>query len=222
MIKKINIYKPIYKKFLYLKKNVQNKTIKKFIKLKKKKTKFNFYKLYDIQKYSLRYKSGNKRKRSFKFFLQNKQIFKLYYGAFSKNFTKKVFTKFKNSLKNYFTFFDFIELRLDIILYRSKFASSIRNARQLINHKHLTINKNIMTKYSYILKKGDIVKINKKSQHLVIDNLIKVILKPVPLYYLLINYRTLEICLNNVASLFNIFIYIPFWLNFKMLINNYK
>lgn len=256
MIKKINTYKPIYKKFLRLRKNVQsktikkflkfrkkkwqtfikillkfnykknlkrrNKTIKKFIKFRKKKSKLNFYKVYDIQKYSVRYKSGNKKKRSFKFFLQNKQIFKLYYGTFSKNFLKKVFIKFKSSLKNHLKFFDFIELRLDVVLYRSKFALNIRNARQLIYHKHLTVNDNIITKYSYILKKGDVVKVNKKSQNLIIDNLIKVNLKPVPLHYLVINYRTLEICLSNIASLFNIFLYFPFWLNFKILINNYK
>lgn len=254
MLKNTNIYKPIYKKFLLLKKNVQNKNIKKFLKFRKKKwqnfiknlLKFSSknslqnkrkkfikfrkkksnlissYKIYDIQKHSLRYKSGNRKKKTFKFFLQNKQIFKLYYGNFSKNFIKKTFIKFNSSLNNYFKFFDLVELRLDVILYRTKFALNIRNARQLILHKHLTVNGNVITRYSFILKKGDIIKINKKSQHLIISNLINVNLKPVPLYYLTINYRTLEICLNNIASLFNMFLYFPFWLNFKMLINSYK
>ena len=52
-----------------------------------------------------------------------------------------------------------LESRLDNVVYRLGFASSRKQARQLIRHRHLTVNDHIVDIPSYLLSAGDIVKI---------------------------------------------------------------
>jgi small subunit ribosomal protein S4 len=57
-----------------------------------------------------------------------------------------------------------LESRLDNVVYRLGFASSRKQARQLIRHRHLTVNDHIVDVPSYLLSAGDIVKIREKSK----------------------------------------------------------
>jgi ribosomal protein S4 len=50
-----------------------------------------------------------------------------------------------------------LECRLDTLLYRSGMVASIFEARQLINHKNVLVNNNIITKRSYVINNTDIV-----------------------------------------------------------------
>ncbi|MBU0647050.1 30S ribosomal protein S4 [Patescibacteria group bacterium] len=56
-----------------------------------------------------------------------------------------------------------LETRLDNVIFRLALASSRNQARQLVNHRHFTINGKILNIPSYQTKTGDIIKIKKSS-----------------------------------------------------------
>ena len=59
-----------------------------------------------------------------------------------------------------------LESRFDNTLYRIGLAPSRKAARQLILHKHLTVNGNIVNIPSYMLKAGDVLHVREKSRKL--------------------------------------------------------
>ena len=56
-----------------------------------------------------------------------------------------------------------IERRLDNVVYRLGFASTRREARQLVNHGHFTVNGKRVNIPSYLVKTGDVVAVCEKS-----------------------------------------------------------
>lgn len=63
------------------------------------------------------------------------------------------------------------EARLDNVVYRLGVSPSRRGARQLVSHKHITVNGEVVNIPSYSLKPGDVVGVREKSKSLeVIDN----------------------------------------------------
>ena len=56
-----------------------------------------------------------------------------------------------------------LERRLDNVVYRLGFANSRRQARQLVNHGHFTVNGNRVNIPSYLIKAGDVVAVCEKS-----------------------------------------------------------
>ena len=56
-----------------------------------------------------------------------------------------------------------VERRLDNVVYRLGFANSRRQARQLVNHGHFTVNGNRVNIPSYMIKAGDVVAVCEKS-----------------------------------------------------------
>ncbi len=59
-----------------------------------------------------------------------------------------------------------LEARLDNIVYRLGLAPTRRASRQLVSHKHITVNDKAVTIPSYTLKQGDLVGVSGKSQSL--------------------------------------------------------
>jgi len=59
-----------------------------------------------------------------------------------------------------------LERRLDNIVYRLGFAPSRKSARQLVVHRHFTVNDRTVNIPSYIVKAGDVVKVTDKSKKL--------------------------------------------------------
>ena len=57
----------------------------------------------------------------------------------------------------------YVERRLDTVVYRLGFANSRRQARQLVNHGHFTVNGNRVNIPSYLVKTGDVVAVCEKS-----------------------------------------------------------
>ena len=120
------------------------------------------------------------------------------------------------------SFLSLIEKRLDVILYRSHFVPSVRNAQQLIIHKHVKVNSNIITNKSFTLKQGDIIEINEKVIPLIIANTRIAFIWPLPPKYLSINYKTFEIIFHGKIehqSLSNLF---PFFPNIYFLLRYYR
>jgi small subunit ribosomal protein S4 len=58
------------------------------------------------------------------------------------------------------------ELRLDNVVYRLGIAPSRSAARQLVSHKHITVNGGLVNIPSYTLRPGDVVAVREKSKSL--------------------------------------------------------
>lgn len=58
------------------------------------------------------------------------------------------------------------ESRLDNVVYRMGIAPSRRAARQIVSHRHITVNGELVNIASYLLKVGDIVAVREKSKSL--------------------------------------------------------
>ena len=58
------------------------------------------------------------------------------------------------------------ESRLDNVVYRLGIANSRSAARQLVSHKHITVNGELVNIPSYLLKAGDVVAVREKSKSL--------------------------------------------------------
>lgn len=58
------------------------------------------------------------------------------------------------------------EARLDNVVYRMGIAPSRRAARQIVSHRHITVNGEVVNIPSYHLKPGDVVAVREKSKSL--------------------------------------------------------
>ena len=59
-----------------------------------------------------------------------------------------------------------LEARLDNTVFRLGFAATRRQARQVVLHKHVTVNDRVVNIPSYSLKPGDVIAIREKSKSL--------------------------------------------------------
>ncbi|MCL7753537.1 30S ribosomal protein S4 [Polaribacter sp. Z022] len=59
------------------------------------------------------------------------------------------------------------ESRLDNVVFRMGISNSRSGARQLVSHRHITVNGEIVNIPSYSLKEGDVVAVREKSKSLV-------------------------------------------------------
>lgn len=98
--------------------------------------------------------------------LMEKQKAKYIYGVLEKQFAnlfdkahRKQGITGENLLK-------FLEARLDNTVYRLGIASSRRAARQIVSHRHVTVNGEVVNIPSYQLKPGDVVAVREKSKAL--------------------------------------------------------
>jgi small subunit ribosomal protein S4 len=57
-----------------------------------------------------------------------------------------------------------LERRLDAVVYRLKFASTVFAARQFVNHGHVTVNGRRVNIPSYLVKEGDVIAVRDKSR----------------------------------------------------------
>ena len=99
--------------------------------------------------------------------LEAKQKMKFYYGNMNerqfRNVYRKAIQKKGNTSEN---LIGFLERRLDIIIYRAKFATTVFSARQLINHGHIKINGKKVNIPSYLVRAEDTIEIKDKSKEI--------------------------------------------------------
>lgn len=234
-------FKPLYKQFIRLRENVQNR--KRLLKFKSKKWDqfLQFYKRklkrykkfkpndqiqYIVSKFSNKANSYEKR---FKNTLDTSKRLRLFYGGLSKKYLKKQIKqtlrkKTNRKINNFYLgFLRNFEHRLDTILYRAKFSISLRNSRQLIVHRKIMVNNKIVSVPSYQIYPGDLISVKKEYINLIEKNLKESVIWPIPPKYLSIKYKTMEIVLNDYAQKTNMSINFPFNLNLeKVLISYYK
>ncbi|GAA4143130.1 30S ribosomal protein S4 [Sphingobacterium kyonggiense] len=63
-------------------------------------------------------------------------------------------------------FLKLLEARLDNIVYRLGIAPTRSAARQLVSHKHITVNGNVVNIPSYSVRPGDVIAVRERSQSL--------------------------------------------------------
>lgn len=235
-------HKPLYKKFIALRTNVQFRMRLYHLKFQKKKweklvlqierqqnrRKKNF-RGYDLTRYYLP-KFYNPFKRRYKSVLYNKKRISLFYGSFLMRYLKKqvnlIVKHKKKFLKKYLnlnlSFLSLIEKRLDVVLYRSHFVLSVRSAQQLISHKHIKVNGTTITNKSSTLKPGDVIEIADKIKPLIYFNIRTNFLWPFPPKYLNVNYKTFEIIFSGKIETQNISNLFPFFPNIYYLLRYYR
>ena len=111
---------------------------------------------------------GRRRKKSeYAIQLAEKQKAKYLYGILEKQF-RNMFDK--ATRKDGITgenLLQLLEARLDNVVYRLGIAPTRRSARQLVVHKHITVNGNLVNIPSYTLKEGDMIAVRERSKSLV-------------------------------------------------------
>ena len=113
---------------------------------------------------------GNNRRRGKKseyaIQLMEKQKAKYTYGILERQF-RNLFAK-ANRSKGVTgeVLLQLCESRLDNVVYRMGISPSRRGARQLVSHRHITVNGEVVNIPSYALKAGDIVGVREKSKSL--------------------------------------------------------
>jgi len=98
--------------------------------------------------------------------LMEKQKVKYTYGVLEKQFSnlfKKASAKEGITGTN---LLQFLEARLDNAVFRFGIAPTRSGARQLVSHRHITVNGEVVNIPSYTLKAGDIVEVREKSKTL--------------------------------------------------------
>ena len=60
----------------------------------------------------------------------------------------------------------YLERRLDAVVYRARFSTTIFSARQLINHGHVKVNGKKVNIGSYVVSEEDTIEIRDKSKQL--------------------------------------------------------
>ncbi len=98
--------------------------------------------------------------------LREKQKIKETYGILEKQFRR--YFKVADSEKGITgaNLVKMLERRLDNVIYRFGFASSRAQARQLVRHRHFTVNDRIVNIPSFIVAPGDVIKVRDRSRKL--------------------------------------------------------
>ena len=110
--------------------------------------------------------NAGKKKSEYALQLREKQKAKFIYGVLEKPF------------RNYYAKADrmkgmtgenlmvLLERRLDSVVFRMGFARTRREARQIVDHKHVLVNGKSVNIPSYLIKAGDVIEIREKSKSL--------------------------------------------------------
>jgi small subunit ribosomal protein S4 len=110
---------------------------------------------------------NKKRKQSeYSIQLKEKQKAKYTYGVLERQFAKTFDTAARKQGITGENLLKMLESRLDNTVYRLGIATSRRAARQLVIHKHIVVNGDIVNIPSYQLKPGDQLGVREKSKSL--------------------------------------------------------
>lgn len=113
---------------------------------------------------------GEKRKRKtmgeYALQLREKQKAKYTYGVLEKQFRKTFEEAVRRKGVTGENLIKLLEARLDNTVFRLGIAPSRPAARQLVSHKHITVNGDVVNTPSFQLKAGDVVGLKQKTQGL--------------------------------------------------------
>jgi small subunit ribosomal protein S4 len=98
--------------------------------------------------------------------LAEKQKAKYIYGLLERQFAKLFDKATRKKGVTGEVLLQLLEARLDNTVYRLGIAPTRRAARQLVSHKHITVNGDIVNVPSFSLKAGDVVGVRERSKSL--------------------------------------------------------
>lgn len=96
--------------------------------------------------------------------LNEKQKVKFIYGVLEKQFRKYYVMATKRNGITGEMLLQILESRLDNVVYRLGLANTRREARQLVNHGHITLNGKKVDIPSILVKPGDVISVREKSR----------------------------------------------------------
>lgn len=102
--------------------------------------------------------------------LTEKQKAKYTYGLLERQFYKTFEEAARKKGVTGENLMKFLEARLDNTVFRLGFGTTRSQARQLVGHRHITVNGKIVNIPSYSLKPGDVVAVREKSKSLEVIN----------------------------------------------------
>lgn len=100
--------------------------------------------------------------------LLEKQRLRAYYGVMEKQLVRYANKAMKSDGISGDELLKLLECRLDNLVYRMGFASSVRQARQMVNHGHMRVNGKKVDIPSYELSVGDEISLKEKSRSVAI------------------------------------------------------
>jgi len=125
-------------------------------------------KAFERKKYGPGQHGRNRRSKQSNYAVQltEKQKTKYTYGLLEKQFRNLFVKAARRKGVTGEVFLQLLESRLDNTVYRMGFAGTRRAARQLVTHKHITVNGEVMNIASMLLRPGDVVEVRVKSKAL--------------------------------------------------------
>jgi small subunit ribosomal protein S4 len=100
--------------------------------------------------------------------LQEKQKARFTYGLTEKQFRRIYDEANRKQGVTGETMLRFLELRLDNVVYRAGWGATRPQARQFVNHGHVSVNGRRVDIPSYRVRKGDVITLREKSRNMVV------------------------------------------------------
>ena len=110
-------------------------------------------------------KQGRKKQSEYGLQLNEKQKVKFIYGVLEKQFRKYYVMATKKQGITGEMLLQILETRLDNVVFRLGLANTRREARQIVNHGHITVNGQKVDIPSYLVKPGDVIAVREKSKN---------------------------------------------------------
>ena len=108
--------------------------------------------------------AANKKMREYGMQMREKQKTRRYYGVLEKQFVNYYEEAARKEGMTGENLICLLERRLDNVVFRMGFASSHKEARQLVLHGHFTLNGNNVNIPSLIVKAGDVITVKESSR----------------------------------------------------------
>ena len=109
-------------------------------------------------------KRANKKVSEYGLQLREKQKAKFIYGVLEKPFRNYYEKAERLNGQTGENLMILLERRLDNVIFRMGFARTRREARQIVDHKHVLVNGKCVNIPSYLIKAGDVIEIREKSK----------------------------------------------------------
>ena len=110
-------------------------------------------------------KQGRRKQSEYGLQLNEKQKVKFIYGVLEKQFRKYYVMATKRHGITGEMLLQILESRLDNVVFRLGLANTRREARQIVNHGHITVNGKKVDIPSYLVKPGDVISVKEKSRN---------------------------------------------------------
>ena len=110
-------------------------------------------------------KQGRKKQSEYGLQLNEKQKVKFIYGVLEKQFRKYYVMATKKQGITGEMLLQILESRLDNVVFRLGLANTRREARQIVNHGHITVNGQKVDIPSQLVKPGDVIAVREKSKN---------------------------------------------------------